>query len=340
MLRIIPILLTTILSLGLRLSAQDCAEPSQLCYQEFDNITFDSTQTGPLMTGFSCGVATNGTLYQVTTVADGDFDVQIQNVNCQDTIPDQGDELQVAIFTSTNAADPCDPAAMTELFCTTVIGFASFPVTGAVEGETYYVAVFGDMDLTETSPAECDYGIQTDGAAVEISLGFPSMGAEVLSGESHEVTGISGADSYMWEGLGLIVPPDTANPVIFPPQVSDPSFNTFDYTLTSTVGDCEIVNTLTITVIPNIVAADVLTPNDDGFNDFWVVGGVSELAEVQIYSRWGQKVFTSIGYAEDQRWDGTFNGSRLPAGAYYYVIDLNLPENNPDPFTGTINLIY
>ena len=35
------------------------------------------------------------------------------------------------------------------------------------------------------------------------------------------------------------------------------------------------------------------TPNGDGFNDTWVIGGAEYLinANVQIFNRWGQRVF-------------------------------------------------
>ena len=45
-------------------------------------------------------------------------------------------------------------------------------------------------------------------------------------------------------------------------------------------------------------------------------------AVVDIYTRYGQKVYHSIGY--DKPWDGIFGGKQLPTGVYYYVIDTKL----------------
>jgi gliding motility-associated-like protein len=45
---------------------------------------------------------------------------------------------------------------------------------------------------------------------------------------------------------------------------------------------------------------------------------------VNIYNRYGKAVFWSTGYTT---WfDGTFNGKPLPAGVYYYVIDVKANE--------------
>jgi len=73
----------------------------------------------------------------------------------------------------------------------------------------------------------------------------------------------------------------------------------------------------------------VVTPNDDGKNDFFHVRGLSAFPDNQlvIYNRWGNKVYEAAPYNND--WDGksqnglTFSGSnRVPAGTYFYVIDL------------------
>ena len=65
------------------------------------------------------------------------------------------------------------------------------------------------------------------------------------------------------------------------------------------------------------------TPNNDNVHDEWVIYGLSDFPNVvvKIYNRWGQEIFSSIGY--DNPWDGKYNGSDLPIATYYYVIELN-----------------
>lgn len=83
--------------------------------------------------------------------------------------------------------------------------------------------------------------------------------------------------------------------------------------------------------------AEALTPNGDGYNDEWIVGGLEYFptATVKVYNRWGQELFNSIGYT--QRWDGRYNNAPLPVADYYYVIEF---AESQDPITGTVTLKY
>ena len=65
----------------------------------------------------------------------------------------------------------------------------------------------------------------------------------------------------------------------------------------------------------------VFTPNDDGYNDFWIIGDCQYFpnAEVLIFTRLGQKVYDRKGLYEP--WDGRdMFGGMLPDASYYYII--------------------
>jgi gliding motility-associated-like protein len=83
--------------------------------------------------------------------------------------------------------------------------------------------------------------------------------------------------------------------------------------------------------------ATALTPNGDGFNDEWIVGGLEYFpqAVVQVFNRWGQLLFESKGYST--RWDGTWDGNLLPVADYYFVITY---DENQDPITGAVTIKY
>ncbi len=68
------------------------------------------------------------------------------------------------------------------------------------------------------------------------------------------------------------------------------------------------------------VVMTVITPNGDGFNDAWKILNLSKIGpcEVEIYDRWGIKVFSSREY--DNSWDGIYNGKSLGNDTYYYFI--------------------
>jgi gliding motility-associated-like protein len=57
---------------------------------------------------------------------------------------------------------------------------------------------------------------------------------------------------------------------------------------------------------------NILTPNNDGKNDFFTVSGV-RAPDVQIYNRWGRKLEDFKAY--DNKW----NGGSLSGGMYYYL---------------------
>jgi len=77
-----------------------------------------------------------------------------------------------------------------------------------------------------------------------------------------------------------------------------------------------------LTILPPLFIPNTFTPNGDGVNDKWDIGHLSEFTDctVQVFSRYGQPVYSSIGYAAP--WNGTYKGARLPTGTYYYLIDL------------------
>jgi len=96
------------------------------------------------------------------------------------------------------------------------------------------------------------------------------------------------------------------------------------YFVSQLSGTCESNRTL-VRVSVGISALDianVFTPNADGINDVWKITGIenSPSATVQVFSRNGQLVFNSKGYATP--FNGTLNGRNLPVGSYYYIINM------------------
>jgi gliding motility-associated-like protein len=67
---------------------------------------------------------------------------------------------------------------------------------------------------------------------------------------------------------------------------------------------------------------DLITPNDDGFNDYFEIFDLKKYPKsvVRIYDRYGRLLHKSPG--KTLRWDGTFNGSLVPSTDYWYHIDV------------------
>ena len=138
--------------------------------------------------------------------------------------------------------------------------------------------------------------------------------------------------TYGWAPDSLVGDPTSANPVADPPVTT-----WFVVTVTASNG-CTSIDSVLVTVIPEVVIPTGFTPNGDGYNDTWVIDFVELFPdiEVEIYNRWGELLFRSVGY--QQPWDGRYEGGLVPVGTYYYVVVLNDPDF-PEPFTGPLTVI-
>jgi gliding motility-associated-like protein len=84
----------------------------------------------------------------------------------------------------------------------------------------------------------------------------------------------------------------------------------------------------------DIVVHDVITPNNDGLNDYWVVEGLQRYPEntVQIFDKEGYLVYERQNYKGEGN-----NGRQLPDGTYYYLVKLNAQNNaGGNVFTGPV----
>lgn len=112
-----------------------------------------------------------------------------------------------------------------------------------------------------------------------------------------------------------------------------------DMTYTLTVTDsrgCVSTDQVMVKVSPEVVIPNTFTPNNDGINDIWNIQGLIAYtkATVDVFDRYGQKVFHSVGYP--QAWDGTYGGKFLPTGTYYYIIDTKF---NNQVLSGAVTIV-
>jgi gliding motility-associated-like protein len=83
------------------------------------------------------------------------------------------------------------------------------------------------------------------------------------------------------------------------------------------------------------VGNDIITPNGDGINDFFVIENVEAYRKctLTIYNIWNKQVYSVTGYRND--WEGTYNGSPLDAGTYYYMLKCGDSREK----SGSINIL-
>ncbi|HEY8783663.1 MAG TPA: gliding motility-associated C-terminal domain-containing protein [Mucilaginibacter sp.] len=146
--------------------------------------------------------------------------------------------------------------------------------------------------------------------------------------------------TYRWQVNGLDAGGNS--PVFSSSSLADGDFVTC---ILMSNGKClidpvAISNIITVKVTPLsgclIIIPNTFTPNGDGINDLWNITDLQDFPDcrITVFNRYGGVVYNSIGYPKP--WNGTYNGSTLPAGTYYYIIDL---KNGRKKLTGPVTIL-
>ncbi len=80
----------------------------------------------------------------------------------------------------------------------------------------------------------------------------------------------------------------------------------------------------------NMFVPNVFTANGDGLNDYFfpVITCIYEKYHIAIFNRWGQLLFESDN--QNAKWDGTYQGNKVPEGVYFYLIDYRQPYDDKE----------
>jgi gliding motility-associated-like protein len=184
------------------------------------------------------------------------------------------------------------------------------PIASPDTSMVYVVQVYNQFNCTATSSVTV--------TVLKKPVANAGPDKEMIAGQSVTLTGSAGGDniSYYWTPPQYIDNVSTLTPVVSP-------LVDFTYTLhvTTTNGCGDATDDVFVRVYQKVAVPNSFSPNGDGINDYWVIGGLDTYPEsvTEVFNRYGQLVFRSVGYPKP--WDGSFNGSPLPAGTYYYIID-------------------
>ena len=142
-----------------------------------------------------------------------------------------------------------------------------------------------------------------------------------------------GAAAFQWTPANLLSDPQSLTPQTVPLQDSI----TFTLTVETSEG-CSASADAKVLIYRALVMPNAFTPNGDGVNDvFRVPPGITlHLTELDIYDRWGMRVFSSRDIG--QGWDGTVGGRPAPAGTYVYTI-VGTDLKGPVVEKGTVMLV-
>ena len=93
---------------------------------------------------------------------------------------------------------------------------------------------------------------------------------------------------------------------------------------------------------PPPVPSEVVTPNGDGFNDYWTISNINLYPnnEVFIFDRWGQRVYHKKGYTNvsGEGWEVKYAGVTLPVSTYYYILKIENEKSDNITLKGAISV--
>ena len=149
------------------------------------------------------------------------------------------------------------------------------------------------------------------------------------------------------------------NSILYTPDTDFVGIDLFQYVLCATIDLVEVCDTATVFI--NVtegepplecepVFANIFTPNGDGINDQFLIENADDLVEcfptetiqpqLLIFNRWGDLVFQSDNYTNDQAWDGRWmnTGNELPDGTYFYVFRLTEDADKDRTYQGYVEV--
>jgi gliding motility-associated-like protein len=186
----------------------------------------------------------------------------------------------------------------------TVIDASTGTVTGGTIGNTYFVEYTTNGQCPATNVVSITPLSAEDSSFVATAI---CGGAEV------EITGDSGGT--------FTFNPDPNDGATIDANTGQVEGATGDveYTIEYTTGGpCPTSSTVSFVALQCIIP-QVITPNDDGYNDNFDLSGYN-VSSLEVFNRNGVKVFSKTnGYTNE--FNGVAdNGDKLPVGTYFYVM--------------------
>ena len=195
------------------------------------------------------------------------------------------------------------------------------------------VVVIAELDpATNPCPDESGGRVYTyNFEIIEPQFSVPDT-VEVLAGGTVKIPGKPGIGNirYQWSPSFGLSDPTIVDPIVTAEQTSQ-----YKITSYSDLG-CSITKEVVVKVTNTLNIPNTISPNGDGVNDVWnlVLLNTYENALVEIFNRYGQRVYSSVGYRVP--FDGYYQGQALPLGTYYYVIS---PRNGKKSVSGSLTII-
>ena len=151
------------------------------------------------------------------------------------------------------------------------------------------------------------------------NLSVSTDAIDYVQGETVSITA-TGAMSYQWDPVDYMNNPNGAIVTLDDMPPGDYTYTVYGMDMNT----CLDSTTVSFTVLPRteLLIYDVVSPNDDGYNDTWFIGYLENVDTyvIRIFNRGGMLLHEVFNQYNND-WDGSYKGNDLPEGAYYYYID-------------------
>ncbi|MEO6883528.1 MAG: gliding motility-associated C-terminal domain-containing protein [Bacteroidia bacterium] len=152
-----------------------------------------------------------------------------------------------------------------------------------------------------------------DVSVIELPDSAAGLGGSICKGDSVQLgKAVLQGFTYNWYPTTGLSNNTSAQPWAKPAQTT-----TYYLSVQDSAG-CSSTDTVTVTVCPppTLQIPNVITPNNDGKNDYFVIENLPDNSELTIYNRWGNNVYQSLNYQNNWKAD------EVNAGTYYYLLTL------------------
>jgi gliding motility-associated-like protein len=207
----------------------------------------------------------------------------------------------------------------------------------------HVVAEFGNPNGRSTTVTVNEYGThrfmltrtnRQCAASAEVSVTFYEQPERAIAGTDQNLRFVF--DTYLEASLPANIPSaygiwelvEGRGNIVFPGEpvtsFTEMGFgrNILQWTVYN--GVCLPVSDIVTITVNDLHTPNAFSPNNNGFNDRFVVGGLenSMFNELTVFNRQGNVVYNSANYAND--WDGrNRNGDPLPEDTYFYILSVD-----------------
>lgn len=263
----------------------------------------------------------------LATGISGRYAVEVSNQNCTK----KSKELTITFteplsvkIQSSKGATICYGETVT---LSTLPAASSYQWSNGATTPTIEVSRTGHYEVIVTNLSGCPSAPNAIDVVVQPAISLTTIPDTVLCTLNQEVRRIIAEDGfayYTWNGVRSKLNYIDVNQA-----------GTYSLTVEDISGCTKTITFLIKGVCNELIIPNTFTPNGDGINDLWTIGGLEKETNISltIFNRYGSRISES-GIPS---WDGTSKGRPMPAGVYYYI--LKYSKNRPKNLSGWLTII-